>query len=152
MYSYICSYIHILIGTFITEWEEGAKKCHEMFISLQSSEIIATKLTEIAVMYKLDGWLINIENTLIINQVTQSAVDGSMKFKCNLVSNMKHFLRKLSEYMHKARPDSTVIWYTCTYTDIHLLMHTYIHTYIHAYLHVLILICTHICTCSGMIL
>ena len=105
------------MGTFITEWEEGANKCREMFSSMSTAEATAFKLTEIAVAYKLDGWLINIENTLLINEVTRSDVDGSMKFKKSLVPYMQHFLRTLTEYMHKARPDSMVMWYDAVNTQ-----------------------------------
>ena len=96
-----------IIGTFITEWDEGKAICNELFATKESTEKVATQLAQIAEDYVIDGWLINIENTL----------DSNI-----LIENMQYFLIKLREKMEyvsieRARAKSTpvcrthVIWY-----------------------------------------
>ena len=54
------------LGTFITEWEDGAKVCAKMFMDNSSVKRFANILVEIACYYKFDGWLINIENSIMV--------------------------------------------------------------------------------------
>ena len=84
-----------VLGTFITEWDEGARKCAQIFESPQTAIIAAQILTDIAKCYCFDGWLINIENKLDLNEVT----------------NVHVFLKELSKIMRSANPNSSVIWY-----------------------------------------
>lgn len=51
-----------VLGTFITEWDEGYDVCAELLSSPEKARNAATKLTHIALDHGLDGWLVNIEN------------------------------------------------------------------------------------------
>lgn len=84
-----------VLGTFITEWKEGARYCSSILDNVESYQHFAKQLVDIACYYNFDGWLINIENEIIPSQV-ESLVD---------------FLRFLTTSMHSAKPDSQVIWY-----------------------------------------
>ncbi|CAM9372688.1 unnamed protein product, partial [Discosporangium mesarthrocarpum] len=63
-----------VLGTFITEWDEGYKKCQEFLCSKESIDIAADKLASIAVDYGFDGWLINIENPVEVGQELEGLV------------------------------------------------------------------------------
>lgn len=52
------------IGTFITEWDDGAKICEEFLKNEESVCRLSMQLVHIAIHCKFDGWLINIENRL----------------------------------------------------------------------------------------
>eukprot|EP00002_Diphylleia_rotans_P028042 TRINITY_DN5651_c0_g5_i1.p1 TRINITY_DN5651_c0_g5~~TRINITY_DN5651_c0_g5_i1.p1 ORF type:complete len:987 (-),score=194.36 TRINITY_DN5651_c0_g5_i1:169-3129(-) len=98
-----------IMGTYITEWDEGEKETVELLCGfcLQESEsstdgakkskvdAVIEKLVEIAEYYKLDGWFLNIEN-----KITQDLVEG-----------MKAFVGKLTKAMKSKNPEWTVIWY-----------------------------------------
>ncbi|KAG8446563.1 hypothetical protein GDO86_014134 [Hymenochirus boettgeri] len=85
-----------VLGTFITEWEKGAKTCESFLAGEEATyKALADKMVLLAEYYKFDGWLINIENVL-------SAV---------AVSNVPHFLRYLKEKLHQRIPGGRVIWY-----------------------------------------
>jgi mannosyl-glycoprotein endo-beta-N-acetylglucosaminidase len=58
-----------VLGTFITEWEDGAMKCQQILKSDSTYRQVADQLVSIAMYYKLDGWLINIENKIQVDQV-----------------------------------------------------------------------------------
>ncbi|KAG1968327.1 cytosolic endo-beta-N-acetylglucosaminidase [Pimephales promelas] len=83
------------IGTFITEWTDGAKICEAFLADEESYRTAADKLVQISHCYGFDGWLINIENEL-----SETAV-----------KNTGHFLRYLTDQMHERVPGSVVIWY-----------------------------------------
>ncbi|CAM4357491.1 unnamed protein product [Leuciscus chuanchicus] len=83
------------IGTFITEWTDGAKICEAFLADEESYRAAADKLVHISHCYGFDGWLINIENVL-----SETAV-----------KNTGHFLRYLTDQMHERIPGSVVIWY-----------------------------------------
>ncbi|XP_056143724.1 cytosolic endo-beta-N-acetylglucosaminidase [Lampris incognitus] len=85
----------IVLGTFITEWTEGATACEAFLKGEESYRIVADKLVQISHCYCFDGWLINIENTL--SEVA--------------VMNTPLFLRYLTEQMHERVPGSMVLWY-----------------------------------------
>ena len=53
-----------VLGTVITEWEDGAKRCSEMFSDQYSYQTIVNQLVQIAKYYGFDGWLVNIENPI----------------------------------------------------------------------------------------
>ena len=61
------------LGTFITEWEGGAKICSKLFSSeFQALEAVG-KLVMLAEYYQMDGWLVNIENPIAVSHFyTQS--------------------------------------------------------------------------------
>ena len=66
-----------VLGTFITEWEQGAVYCDCMFGSEEAAEHSAAQLAAVCQTYGFDGWVINIEN----------------KLRPDHVPNMLHFLR-----------------------------------------------------------
>uniref|UniRef100_A0A8C5GPA7 Cytosolic endo-beta-N-acetylglucosaminidase n=1 Tax=Gouania willdenowi TaxID=441366 RepID=A0A8C5GPA7_GOUWI len=84
-----------VLGTFITEWTDGAVTCESFLKDEDSYRGVADKLVQISHCYRFDGWLINIENTL-----SEAAV-----------KNTPLFLRYLSEQMHERVPGSLVLWY-----------------------------------------
>lgn len=91
------------LGTFITEWEEGSKRCTELFGTREAAEETADLLTRVAVDYGFDGWLINIENK--IEPLEQ-------------VSYLIHFLQTLTRLMHERLGDrAQVIWYDSVIMD-----------------------------------
>ena len=53
-----------VLGTFITEWEEGSWQCEIFLADLPTAERAAKQLARIAAYYRFEGWLINIENEL----------------------------------------------------------------------------------------
>ncbi|XP_006886401.1 PREDICTED: cytosolic endo-beta-N-acetylglucosaminidase [Elephantulus edwardii] len=85
-----------VLGTFITEWSEGAKLC-EAFLAgdERSFRAVADQLVRIAQFFRFDGWLINIENSLSVAAV----------------GNMPLFLQYLTEELHRAVPGGLVLWY-----------------------------------------
>ncbi|XP_023555077.1 cytosolic endo-beta-N-acetylglucosaminidase isoform X2 [Octodon degus] len=85
-----------VLGTFITEWSEGAKHC-EAFLAgdSRSYQTVADQLVQIAQFFRFDGWLINIENSL-----SETAVQ-----------NMTAFLRYLTARLHQQVPGGLVLWY-----------------------------------------
>ncbi|XP_039596760.1 cytosolic endo-beta-N-acetylglucosaminidase [Polypterus senegalus] len=84
-----------ILGTFITEWTDGANICESFLESESSLHSVANKLVEIALYYGFDGWLINIEN-----QLSETAV-----------KNLPTFLQYLTDKMHQALPGSLILWY-----------------------------------------
>uniref|UniRef100_A0A4W6F095 Cytosolic endo-beta-N-acetylglucosaminidase n=1 Tax=Lates calcarifer TaxID=8187 RepID=A0A4W6F095_LATCA len=85
----------VVIGTFITEWKDGATACEAFLKEEESYRAVADKLVQISHYYSFDGWLINIENTL--SEVA--------------VKNTPLFLRYLTDQMHERVSGSLVLWY-----------------------------------------
>ncbi|KAE8575778.1 hypothetical protein XENTR_v10003938 [Xenopus tropicalis] len=85
-----------VLGTFITEWEDGAKTCESFLAGEESTyHAVADQMVRLAEYYKFDGWFINIENVL-------SPV---------AVSNLPLFLSYLKEQLHERIPGGMVLWY-----------------------------------------
>ncbi|KAK2832759.1 hypothetical protein Q5P01_016648 [Channa striata] len=84
-----------VIGTFITEWTDGATTCEFFLKDEESYRAVADKLVQISHFYGFDGWLINIENSL-----SEAAV-----------KNTPLFLRYLTDQMHERVSGSMVLWY-----------------------------------------
>nr|XP_012308990.1 cytosolic endo-beta-N-acetylglucosaminidase [Aotus nancymaae] len=85
-----------VLGTFITEWNEGARLC-EAFLAgdERSYQAVANQLVQIAQFFRFDGWLINVENPLSLAAV----------------GNMPPFLRYLTTQLHRQVPGGLVLWY-----------------------------------------
>ncbi|XP_032768956.1 cytosolic endo-beta-N-acetylglucosaminidase isoform X2 [Rattus rattus] len=85
-----------VLGTFITEWQEGGKLC-EAFLAgdERSFQAVADRLVQIAQFFRFDGWLINIENSL-----SPAAV-----------RNTPLFLQYLTRQLHQQVPGGLVLWY-----------------------------------------
>ncbi|KAK9742309.1 hypothetical protein RND81_03G162900 [Saponaria officinalis] len=84
-----------VLGTFITEWDEGKLICDKMLSTKEYAQTCAERLTELAVALGFDGWLINMEVTLNVAQI----------------ENLKEFVKHLTDTMHSLKPGSLVIWY-----------------------------------------
>ncbi|CAG5898917.1 unnamed protein product [Menidia menidia] len=91
----------IVLGTFITEWSEGAAVCEAFLKDEESYRAVADKLVQISLCYGFDGWLVNIENVL-----SEAAVKRTPPF-----------LRYLSEQMHERVSGSLVLWYDSVTED-----------------------------------
>ncbi|XP_070837826.1 cytosolic endo-beta-N-acetylglucosaminidase [Chaetodon trifascialis] len=85
----------IVLGTFITEWTDGAAMCEAFLKDEESYRAVADKLVQISHCYGFDGWLINIEN--VLSEVA--------------VKNTPLFLRYLTDQMHERVSGSLVLWY-----------------------------------------
>uniref|UniRef100_A0A8C9Z207 Cytosolic endo-beta-N-acetylglucosaminidase n=1 Tax=Sander lucioperca TaxID=283035 RepID=A0A8C9Z207_SANLU len=85
----------VVLGTFITEWTDGAAVCEAFLKEEESYRAVADKLVQISYCYGFDGWLINIENPL-----SKVAVE-----------NTPLFLRYLTDQMHERVSGSLVLWY-----------------------------------------
>ncbi|KAI9102114.1 hypothetical protein K1719_023624 [Acacia pycnantha] len=84
-----------VLGTFITEWDEGRVVCDEMLATKGSAQMYAERLVELAAALGFDGWLINME----------------VKLDRGQIENLKEFVKHLSLLMHSSVPGSLVIWY-----------------------------------------
>ncbi|XP_007645419.1 cytosolic endo-beta-N-acetylglucosaminidase isoform X2 [Cricetulus griseus] len=85
-----------VLGTFITEWQEGGRLC-ESFLAgdARSYQAVADRLVQMAQFFRFDGWLINIENSL-----SPAAV-----------RNTPPFLQYLTTQLHQQVPGGLVLWY-----------------------------------------
>ncbi|XP_008804109.2 cytosolic endo-beta-N-acetylglucosaminidase 1 [Phoenix dactylifera] len=90
-----------VLGTFLTEWDEGAAICNTLLSSKTSARMYAERLTELATALGFDGWLVNMEVNLDLQQI----------------DNLKEFIRHLSQTMHSSVPGSLVIWYDAVTVD-----------------------------------
>lgn len=84
-----------VLGTFIAEWEEGQRTCDKLLSTQDSAQMYAERLAELAVALGFDGWLINME----------------VKLKLEQIPHLLEFVRHLTETMHSKVPGSLVIWY-----------------------------------------
>lgn len=84
-----------VLGTFITEWDEGRVICNALLSTKESAQIYAERLAELAVALGFDGWLINMEIELDAGQIP----------------NLKEFVSHLTQTMHSSMPGSLIIWY-----------------------------------------
>ncbi|XP_056406688.1 cytosolic endo-beta-N-acetylglucosaminidase isoform X2 [Hyla sarda] len=85
-----------VLGTFITEWEDGAKVCESILAGEESTyKSVADQMVSLARFYRFDGWLINIENVLSPLAVSQVPL----------------FLSYLTEKLHSQIPGGLVLWY-----------------------------------------
>ncbi|GMH04183.1 hypothetical protein Nepgr_006022 [Nepenthes gracilis] len=93
-----------VLGTFITEWNEGRTVCNTLLLTKESAHMYAELLAELAVILGFDGWLLNMEVELDVGQIP----------------NLIEFVSHLTLTMHSSKPGSLVIWYdsvTC-YGDL----------------------------------
>ncbi|CAG0892873.1 unnamed protein product [Darwinula stevensoni] len=94
-----------VLGTLITEWEDGSKLCKALLESEESIARAVQKLTEVAQFYGFEGWLINIENDLRTGEPEA----------------MNSFLSQLSISMKGSNPNGMVLWYDAVTVDGKLL-------------------------------
>ncbi|XP_059456645.1 cytosolic endo-beta-N-acetylglucosaminidase 1 [Corylus avellana] len=84
-----------VLGTFITEWDEGRVISNKLLSTKESARMYAERLRDLAVALGFDGWLINMEVNLDSGQIP----------------NLKEFVNHLNQSMHSSVPGSLVIWY-----------------------------------------
>ena len=58
---FLCVYGNVkkVLGTFITEWDEGKATCNEMLATKESAQMYAERLAELATSLGFDGWLVS---------------------------------------------------------------------------------------------
>ena len=56
-----------VLGTVITEWQEGAKLCARLLQREPMVQSFVRHLIAIAQYYRFDGWLVNIENPVHVS-------------------------------------------------------------------------------------
>ena len=92
-----------ILGTFITEWNDGKNLCKQIFSSKKKVEMVADQLIALAGEYEFEGWLINIENDI-------DWTDG--------VELFLHFLLYLKENLKsRLSPDHIVLFYDSVTVD-----------------------------------
>ncbi|XP_006145755.1 cytosolic endo-beta-N-acetylglucosaminidase isoform X2 [Tupaia chinensis] len=85
-----------VLGTFITEWNEGKRVCEAFLAGDEHSyQAVADQLARMAQFFGFDGWLINIENAL----------------SAAAVGHLPAFLRYLTTQLHRQVPGGLVLWY-----------------------------------------
>ncbi|KAG7376822.1 hypothetical protein PHYBOEH_001273, partial [Phytophthora boehmeriae] len=84
-----------VLGTFLTEGDQGTVLCEEIFKDVHSAETFASKLVAIAWHGGFDGWLINIENSV----------------PADFVASIDVFLRILRKGLQLQNPQALVVWY-----------------------------------------
>jgi endo-beta-N-acetylglucosaminidase D len=83
-----------ILGTFITEFNEGVKICDEFLCDTSKIDAVVAKLVEITLYYGFDGWLINIENEI------------------KNVVNLKYFVKSLRQSLKRIDPELyKIVWY-----------------------------------------
>ncbi|CAG05942.1 unnamed protein product, partial [Tetraodon nigroviridis] len=95
----------LVLGTFITEWNDGAATCEAFLRDEESYRAVANRLVSICHCYGFDGWLINIENPLSVSHMPLAVAMETA------VQNAPLFLRYLTGRMHEHVPGSLVLWY-----------------------------------------
>ncbi|KAJ4828328.1 hypothetical protein Tsubulata_046325 [Turnera subulata] len=90
-----------VLGTFITEWDEGRLICDQLLATEESARMYAERLAELAASLGFDGWLINVENKLSQSQIPI----------------LQEFISHLTQIMHSSVPGSLVIWYDSVTTN-----------------------------------
>ncbi|XP_020237238.1 cytosolic endo-beta-N-acetylglucosaminidase 1 [Cajanus cajan] len=90
-----------VLGTFITEWDEGRAACDTLLSTKETAQMYAERLAELAAALGFDGWLINMEVNLDQDQIF----------------NLKEFVDHLSLTMHSSVPGSLVLWYDSVTVD-----------------------------------
>ncbi|CAN0909820.1 Cytosolic endo-beta-N-acetylglucosaminidase 1 [Linum grandiflorum] len=90
-----------VLGTFITEWDEGRIISNKLLKTEDSARLYAERLAELAAALGFDGWLLNMEVKLDESQIP----------------NLKEFVRHLTQTMHSLVPGSMVIWYDSVTID-----------------------------------
>lgn len=80
-------------GTFITEWKAGEDIFKEIFESQTAIDAVIKAMVDLCILFKLDGWFLNVEN------------------KIEDLAMLKYFVKTLTKEVHKRKPGSLVIWY-----------------------------------------
>jgi len=97
-----------ILGTFITEGEQGRSYCEQLFSNQEQCQLTARQLVRIAEYYGFDGWLVNIENTL---DNSSSSSSSSSCSSTQLIDNLIFFLKTLTDMSHTINDHNLIIWY-----------------------------------------
>jgi len=84
-----------VLGTLITEWEQGSSICQQIFSSKLAVDKLIRKMVDITRYYNFDGWLINIENPL----------------EKGWIENVNLFLSELKKELRQLGQHQQLIWY-----------------------------------------
>ncbi|KAK0415878.1 hypothetical protein QR680_012168 [Steinernema hermaphroditum] len=96
------SHITQILGTFITEFDQGVGHCEQLLADKESVDRTVTKLVQAATAFGFDGWLVNVENRIEPVQL----------------ENLKYFLEELTRKMHEVKGDKAmVVWYDSVTVD-----------------------------------
>ena len=57
-----------MLGTFITEWAQGASTCRSLFARAETSRMYASRLAELAHTLGFDGWLVSMPNSFQLDK------------------------------------------------------------------------------------
>ncbi|XP_058207316.1 cytosolic endo-beta-N-acetylglucosaminidase 1-like [Rhododendron vialii] len=94
-----------VLGTFITEWDEGRVNANKLLATKESARMYAERLTELASALGFDGWLLNMEVNLGVGKIPI----------------LTEFVSHLTKTMHALVPGSLVIWYDSVTVDGNLI-------------------------------
>lgn len=65
LFAALCSMWMQVLGTFLTEWDEGRIISNKMLSSKEYSRMCAERLTELAIALGFDGWLVSFSLSLL---------------------------------------------------------------------------------------
>jgi len=85
----------VFAGTLITEWNDGTRVWDEVLKSDNCVENFANSLVAICCHFGFDGYLLNVENTVLPERV----------------SRLELFVKQIHRKLHDKIPHAEVIWY-----------------------------------------
>lgn len=124
-----------VLGTFITEWDEGKATCKEMLATKESAQMYAERLAELATALGFDGWLVSFVvvvhlhlsmwMTLTFMHMKHTSQVGWRKgyiffyLQINIeneideeqIPNLKEFVSHLTKVLRLSAPGALVIWW-----------------------------------------
>jgi hypothetical protein len=105
-----------IMGTFLTEWDEGKSMCDELFSDAETAKRTAMQLALIAEDYCLDGWLINIENQLYPMKIEKQFADnefssGKVEHVILFLSILTHLMKDICVRRGQSEDESYILWY-----------------------------------------
>jgi mannosyl-glycoprotein endo-beta-N-acetylglucosaminidase len=106
-------HVHTLaLGTFITEWNDGARVCERVLQNEHTVDDLVQKLCCIADTYNFDGWLINIENGVDVHRSVSRALFGAHLTCVCSIPLLLQFVSVLRERSRQVLGEnSCIVWY-----------------------------------------
>ncbi|KAK8758145.1 hypothetical protein V5799_004228 [Amblyomma americanum] len=110
-----------VLGTFTLEGDTGLKTFN-MIHGRQLEQQVGSQLARVAVLYKFDGWLINIGFQLDVRRIVNADLDRqrngvSLPQAKNCVRPLQRLVSAIAEQTHRAVLGSLVIWYDSVIRD-----------------------------------
>ncbi|KAL9691938.1 hypothetical protein QQ045_012366 [Rhodiola kirilowii] len=90
-----------VLGTFITEWDEGRDISNNLLATKESAHMYADRLAELAAALGCDGWL---------NKNCCVPINMEVQLDKEQITNLKEFVSHLTEKMHAGVANSLVIY------------------------------------------